>query len=142
MATELTLDGVRLFDCVQATWNLLERSAGPALRRAHEAGMGVLVKEALANGRLTARNPDAVVTGPLAREAERLGASMDGLALAAVLAERWVDVVLSGATRPEQLASNLTALEVAWDAEVAGRLAELIESPEAYWARRGALAWN
>ena len=43
------------FDTVQSTWNLLERSAGPALARAHAAGLGVLVKEALANGRLTSR---------------------------------------------------------------------------------------
>ena len=43
------------FDAVQATYNLLERSAGPALERAHGAGMRVIVKEALANGRLTPR---------------------------------------------------------------------------------------
>ena len=43
------------FDTVQATWNLLERGAGSALRAAHAAGMGVIVKEPLANGRLTAR---------------------------------------------------------------------------------------
>ena len=43
------------FDAVQATWNLHERSAGAALARAHDAGMRVFVKEALANGRLTAR---------------------------------------------------------------------------------------
>ena len=46
---------VGIFDCVQATWNLLERSAGPALAAAHDAGAGVIVKEALANGRLTER---------------------------------------------------------------------------------------
>src|SRR5581483_10976682 len=43
------------FDCVQSTWNLFERSAGPALAAAHEAGWGVIIKEALANGRLTDR---------------------------------------------------------------------------------------
>ena len=43
------------FDTVQATWNLLEQGAGSALRAAHAAGMGVIVKEPLANGRLTAR---------------------------------------------------------------------------------------
>ena len=43
------------FDEVQATWNLHERSAGDALARAHAAGLEVYVKEALANGRLTAR---------------------------------------------------------------------------------------
>jgi aryl-alcohol dehydrogenase-like predicted oxidoreductase len=46
-----TLHGT--FDTVQATWNLLERSAGPVLAEAHAAGLGVIVKEALANGRLT-----------------------------------------------------------------------------------------
>ena len=40
---------------VQATWNLLEPSAGPALAAAHEAGLGVIIKEAVANGRLTDR---------------------------------------------------------------------------------------
>src|ERR687883_540800 len=37
---------------------LLERGAGPALAEAHGAGMRVIVKEALANGRLTARNAE------------------------------------------------------------------------------------
>lgn len=51
-ALELRVDGVRLFDTVQATWNLLETSVGPALADAHDAGVGIIVKEALANGRL------------------------------------------------------------------------------------------
>jgi len=41
----MRMDGVRVFHTVQATWNLLERSAGPALDEAHEAGCGVIVKE-------------------------------------------------------------------------------------------------
>lgn len=36
----------------QATFNLLDQSAGPALQRAHEAGLFVIIKEAVANGRL------------------------------------------------------------------------------------------
>ncbi len=56
------------FDSVQATWNLLERSAGPALAAAHEAGLGVIVKEALANGRLTERG-DVPELSEAAREA-------------------------------------------------------------------------
>jgi aryl-alcohol dehydrogenase-like predicted oxidoreductase len=55
-AMEIQIDGVALFDTVQATWNLLEQSAGPALLAASRAGLGVLIKEALANGRLTERN--------------------------------------------------------------------------------------
>lgn len=48
-----------LFDTAQSTWNLLERSAGEALARAHAAGLTVIVKEGVANGRLTSRGaPD------------------------------------------------------------------------------------
>jgi hypothetical protein len=79
------------FDTVQATWNLLERSAGDALQSAHEAGMGVIVKEALANGRLTGRG----AVESLARAAARLGVSEDALAIAAVLARPRADTVLA-----------------------------------------------
>ena len=83
------MGGRSVFDCVQATWNLLEPSAGPALQEAHAAGLGVLVKEALANGRLTARNdaPDFARQRRLLEEvAGRLGTTLDALALAVVLA--------------------------------------------------------
>jgi aryl-alcohol dehydrogenase-like predicted oxidoreductase len=124
------------FDTVQATWNLLERSAGPALEAAHDAGLGVIVKEALANGRLTARGD---VT-PLHRLAERTGTTADALALAAVLAQPWADVVLSGAATVGQLQSNLAALEL--DPKPDPELAELAEEPAVYWEERSALPWN
>jgi aryl-alcohol dehydrogenase-like predicted oxidoreductase len=71
-----------------------------------------------------------------------LGTTVDGLALAGVLAQPWVDVVLSGAARVDHLASNLAAVQVAWDDEAAGRLGALVERSDAYWAQRGELGWN
>ena len=97
------------FDCVQATWNLMETSAGPALAAAHDAGLGVIIKEGVANGRLTGRG-DAPA---LVEVAGALGVTPDALALACVLAQPWVDVVLSGASTVAMLMSNLGALEVA-----------------------------
>jgi len=141
-ATRVRIDGEPLFDCVQATWNLLERSAGPALAEARAAGLGVIVKEALANGRLTDRNADADFAGPRARlqlHADRLATTLDALALAAALAQPWADVVLSGAATTDQLRSNLGALEVAWDGEADAALVPLVEPPRAYWRRRAAL---
>jgi aryl-alcohol dehydrogenase-like predicted oxidoreductase len=122
------------FDTVQATWNLLEPSAGPALEQAHAAGMGVIVKEALANGRLTERGDLPAVV----EEAQRRATSTDALALAAVLAQSWADVVLSGAATVEQLESNLGALELSYD----GALDDVAEDRDAYWARRAQLPWN
>lgn len=144
-AAEIEIDGVRLFDSVQATWNLLERSVGDALREAHAAGMGVIVKEALANGRLTQRNDDptfAPQRALLEQQATRLGTTLDALALAAALAQPWAGVVLSGAATPEQLRSNLQALAVVWDAEAEAELASLAEPAEVYWKARREMAWN
>jgi aryl-alcohol dehydrogenase-like predicted oxidoreductase len=144
-ALDVRVGGAQVFDCVQATWNLLESSAGPALREAHEAGIGVIIKEALANGMLTARNeaPEfAPKRRPLEEVARRLGTTLDALALAAVLAQPWADVVLSGAATEEQLRSNAAALAVRWDGRVAEQLAPLREGPEEYWERRGRLRWN
>ncbi|MFF5209049.1 aldo/keto reductase [Streptosporangium sp. NPDC000396] len=129
---------IGIFDTVQSTWNLLERSAGEALGRAHEAGMGVIVKEGVANGRLTARAAPA----SLATLARERGVAPDALALAAVLAQPWATTVLSGAVSAEQLRSNLGATEVGWDSELDERLAGLAENPETYWSERGALAWS
>src|SRR5262245_23528186 len=101
-----------LFQVVQATWNLLEPSAGPALAEAQAVGLGVIVKEAVANGRLTDRN-----TGEEAllvkQYAETHRASPDAVAIAAALSHSWVDVVLSGAVTVDQLAANLRAAELA-----------------------------
>jgi aryl-alcohol dehydrogenase-like predicted oxidoreductase len=126
------------FDTVQATWNLLERSAGPALVEAHAAGLGVIVKEVLANGRLTARGGDPL----LVKIAAERGTTPDALAFAAVLAQPWADLALSGATTAEQLQSNLDALEVGYDDELESRLAPLTEEPADYWSTRAALPWN
>ena len=126
------------FDTVQATWNVLEPSTGPALAAAHEAGMGVIVKEAVANGRLTSRG----AIPELDEVARRLGATADAVALAAVLAEPWVDVVLSGAATREHLVSNLAAWGLPWDDEAAAALAGLAEEPGNYWQERSDMQWN
>jgi aryl-alcohol dehydrogenase-like predicted oxidoreductase len=144
-ACAVEVDGTRLFDTVQATWNLLEPSCGAALAAAHSLGMGVIVKEALANGRLTARNAEPGFAPKLAllhSIAVQHGTSADAVALAAALAQPWADVVLSGAATPEQLASNLRAAAVRLDDTHWAVLAALAETPEVYWATRRALPWN
>jgi len=135
-ALEIEADGRRLFGTVQATWNLLETSAGVALAEAAEAGLGVIVKEVVANGRLTSRNRGM---------ADRLrGAapewSPDAIAIAAGLHQPWSSVVLSGAATSEQLTSNLRALDV--PRAVTDALPPLAESPAEYWATRGDLPWH
>jgi aryl-alcohol dehydrogenase-like predicted oxidoreductase len=155
-ALEVDVDGVNPFSTVQATWNLLEPSAGAALAAAHHHGWGVIVKEVLANGRLTdaARDPGA---GPGAATAERHGTSLEQVAFAAALAQPWADVVLSGAVDPGQLDIDLRAgaeasphspapgSAPARDSPApheAAALAAMAEPPDVYWRRRSGLPWH
>ena len=126
------------FDAVQATWNLHERSAGDALARAHAAGMRVIIKEAVANGRLT----DRAAPPALSSAARERGVGADAVAIAVALAQPWVDVVLSGASTPTMLESNLEALTVSVDAELQNQLAGLAEPADEYWETRSQLAWT
>ena len=120
-ALAVRVDGVNPFQSVQATWNLLEPSAGPALAEAHDAGWGVIIKEALANGRLAHRDQEAI---------------------AAALANPWVDVVLSGAVTKAQLRSNAGAVSVRLLPDELAALSTLAEPADRYWKARAQLAWS
>jgi aryl-alcohol dehydrogenase-like predicted oxidoreductase len=137
-ALAVTVDDKPLFRTVQSTYNLLETSAEPALAEAHEAGVAVIVKEAMANGRLAA--PHAP---PVLREiAEKTGLDCDAVALAVILRKPWATMVLSGAATVVQLASNLHAAVVDLDEEQLSRLEGLAEAPADYWQTRSALPWT
>ncbi|OSP40260.1 aldo/keto reductase [Streptomyces sp. 13-12-16] len=137
-ALAVTVDGEPLFRTVQSTYNALETSAGSALAEAHDAGLTVIVKEGMANGRLAAANaPEA-----LRAVAEETGLGCDAVALAVVLRQPWAGVVLSGAATTAQLASNLHAAAVDLTDDQLSRLAALAEEPRTYWERRGELPWH
>ena len=135
-ALDVVVDGRPLFGAVQATWNLLEPFAGLALAEAAGAGLGVVVKEAVANGRLTARNVD------LAERVNQLVPewSLDAIAIAACLQQPWASVVLSGAATAEQLQSNMRALAI--PAGVLERIPDPSEDPSEYWETRSNLTWG
>jgi aryl-alcohol dehydrogenase-like predicted oxidoreductase len=163
-ALDVAVSGRPLFAAAQVTWNPLEPSVGPAAAEAAEAGWAILVKEALANGRLApggdgSERPDdgsghagdgsgragpaggasrpALSRHPLTRLAAERGVREDAIALAAALANPWATVVLSGAVTPGQVQENLAALTV-------GDLPplDIAEPPEEYWNRRAARPWH
>lgn len=124
--------GRRLFDWVQATWNVLEPSAGPALARAHRLGVHTIAKEGLANGRLSSRGdvPDWKAL------ALKQGVTADALALGVALAQPFLDVVLSGAATIDQLRSNAAARATTLDTSA------FTIAPEQYWSARSKLEWS
>jgi aryl-alcohol dehydrogenase-like predicted oxidoreductase len=135
---DVTVDGENPFRVVQATWNLLEPSSGAALADAHAQGWGVIVKEALANGRLASRVNNSQVQSV----ATTLGASADQIAVAAALSQPWAGVVLSGAVSAEQVRSNVAAIDIALPPEHLAALSTLAQPREAYWAQRASTKWT
>ena len=135
-----------LFDTVQITYNLLEISTQDILTRVHDSGWGVIVKEGVANGRLTAKNksPQWIEKFTyLRQQTEAYETTIDALALGYLLSRHFVDIVLSGATTLAQLQSNLQALQLdipekKW-AEI---VKQLVEHPVEYWQTRKSLNWN
>ena len=140
-------DGVRVFDSVQATWNLFERAAGSALSDAHAVGMQVVVKEVLANGRLTHANQSAdELFAPrllrLREIAQSRGTTIETLAFAGALSRPWADVVLSGAATVGQIESTLGAVNFDFDDELEDRVRACSVASTEYWRARSNFGWN
>jgi aryl-alcohol dehydrogenase-like predicted oxidoreductase len=134
-----------LFQSVQVTWNILERSTTDILMHAHQSGIGVIVKEAVANGRLTNRNDEASFFNKkeqLQKIATRHKVGIDAISIAYILRQSWASIVLSGATNHEQLNSNLKALKVDLNESELNIINSMVETPKEYWGIRSELEWN
>ncbi len=142
---EIMTNDEYLFQSVQVTWNLLEQSTTQMLEKASAAGYGVIVKEALANGRLTEKNEDSLFREKLhllKGIAKKHLVGVDAVAISYVLSQHWVSVALSGAANESHLISNLKALSVRLDSDDHSLLNQLTESPADYWKTRSKLEWN
>ncbi|AEA25170.1 aldo/keto reductase [Pseudonocardia benzenivorans] len=145
-ALEIQVGGRPLFTSIQATWNVLEPSAAPALAEAAATGARVIVKEPVANGLLAPGGQDGSPGAARAAAlADKAGVPIDRLAIAVALARPWAWRVLSGAVDPQQLRSNAAAANVdlrAVDTSILEELAALAVPAEEYWATRSARSWT
>jgi aryl-alcohol dehydrogenase-like predicted oxidoreductase len=141
LALAARIDGEPVFEVVQATFNILEPSLAAGLAAAHAAGLGVIVKEVHANGRLADANDRPDDAGMLdGLRAAAGGLPLDRLAIAFARSHPFIDVVLSGAATTAQLASHVAALG-APPIDPTG-LAAFAEPPARYWRTRGSLPWT
>eukprot|EP01043_Picozoa_sp_COSAG02_P018917 COSAG02_NODE_896_length_16125_cov_5.083489_6_plen_288_part_00 len=137
------VQGEALFSSCQVTYNLLEQGAHAALMEAHRAGLTVVIKEGVANGRLLSGRSGAAIDATCAH----FGCTRDQLALACIVAQEFEPFVLSGAVTRRQLSSNLQADEIAEQlkkepALLAHVMEKLKQDSETYWSDRAALKWN
>ncbi len=136
---ELRHSGLAPFSFVQSTWNILETSATAALRDATDAGLGVIVKEALANGRLV---KDPHIRSLVVELARKYDVGPDAVCLAAAIALDFLPLVLSGPISVAQLTSNVNAISLDLTEEELAQLSGLTEDATDYWATRSGLPWT
>ena len=136
----------------QPKYNMLDRHIveGDLEDTVSEHGIGLVVWSPLAGGVLTGKYNDGIPEGSRAtthnrmeddisearlntsREikkiADDLGVEMSALALAWALNHQNVDSVITGATKPSHITSNLKALEIEWSPELENRIEEALKN--------------
>lgn len=144
-AQSIQRDGRPLFTVFQFTFNILERSFSPLLDNLREAGHTLIVKEALANGRLLP-NTDYphywILYQRLSGLARKYGVGEDAVALRYVIERMPQALVLSGAAHSRHLQGNLGALNFSLEKDELDLLDSFALDPEEYWAERSRLSWN
>ena len=110
-----------------------------------EQGKQIIIKEALANGRLLENN-NYPHYHDLYRHLEELsaahGVTQDAIALRFVMDSLNPTIVLSGAATIEQLDSNLKARSFQSSPNELESLQEFRIEPGTYWTERKQLEWN
>lgn len=134
-----------LFDSFQVTYNVFEQSTFLILSEVLKQGKKVIIKEALANGRVF-RNEKFQHYNKAYQSLEQLSkkyhVNIDAVALRFVIDSLQPTYVLSGAANSMQLYQNLKALNFTFTLEELELLKTLKVAPEDYWNERSVLNWN
>lgn len=142
-ALEVEVDGVKLFDTVQLTWNILEKSTTEVLKDAKHQGLGVIVKEALANGRLYHFQQEGrLLASVMESVISTSQMTSDAVALAYVAQQSFIDTVLSGAATIAHLKSNLKFDRFELSADNMEALNAVGQPVTEYWETRSGMKWN
>lgn len=105
------------------TYNLLSRSYAPALAAAHAKGIGTIVMNPVAGGKLT--EPSTVLLD-LARRVD--ARSVPDLALRFLLTQPAVDAIVSGISRASDVADTVAAVEAGpFSPELLDRIDDFLE---------------
>ncbi len=144
-ALEVKVNDEDLFDSFQVTYNVFEQSTFSILENVLRQGKKVIIKEALANGRVF-RNEKFQHYNNAYQSLEQLSkkyhVGIDAVALRFVIDGLQPTYVLSGASNSMQLHQNLKALNFTFTSEELELLKTLKVAPEDYWNERSVLNWN
>ncbi|UCE94122.1 MAG: aldo/keto reductase [Flavobacteriaceae bacterium] len=144
-ASQIRIDGELLFESFQVTYNLLELSTHEMLTALIEKGKTIIIKEALANGRVF-RNEGyghySELVTLMENLSEKYKVSVDAIGLRFVMDHLEPALVLSGASTKIQLEQNLKALKFKLQPQELDQLKRYAVDSDFYWNERKNLEWN
>ncbi|MDO7172673.1 aldo/keto reductase [Mariniflexile sp. AS56] len=144
-ALKIEIDGEKLFQSYQCTFNVLDQSVAILKEALQELEGPFIIKEALANGRLIPNDNYSNYTNLYSFMkvlAEKHQVGIDAVALRYCMDYFLGATVLSGANNSEHMASNLKADTFMLSTSEVEQLSAFGISAEAYWQERKELAWN
>lgn len=144
-AMDINLNEKALFDVFQCTYNVLDQSIYELGREIISNKKQLVIKEALANGRLfpnTSYPKYSAMYKKLQVLSKKYGVGIDAIVLKFCLTRFEGAVVLSGASQPEHLKQNLKASHIQLSNQEIEELASFKIDTKTYWNERKQLAWN
>ena len=134
-----------MFDVFQVTYNMLDQSLDEISGELLRQGKKVIIKEALANGRVFRnkgyKHYDSLYDN-LERLANKYGVGTDAIALKFCGQTIPKSIILSGASNSRQLQENLKLNTLHLSEDELQELAAFKIDSKAYWEERKQLAWN
>ncbi|AUC21187.1 MULTISPECIES: aldo/keto reductase [Polaribacter] len=144
-ALNVLVDGKQVFDLFQVTYNFLDQSLQEVLEELVHQNKSIVIKEALANGRVFKNESYphyAKMYATLENLAKKHQVGVDAISLKYCEQTIPESIVLSGASSTEQLKENLKLNSFTLSADEIETLDALKVAPEPYWTERKQLAWN
>jgi aryl-alcohol dehydrogenase-like predicted oxidoreductase len=144
-AMDIAHEGENLFDVYQVTYNVLDQSLAHITKKLSAQNKRVVVKEALANGRVFSNSnfPHyANLYKLLELLASKYGVGIDAIAIRFVIDSINPFIVLNGASQKEHITGNLKANSFQLTVDELDQLKQLLVTPDSYWKERKGLGWN
>lgn len=136
-ALKIKVENQKLFDVFQITYNFLEQRTKEIIKELHELNKTIIIKEALANGRIFDKENDI-----LTLLSKKYNVGKDAIAIRFVMDSINPDIILSGAFSTKQLEENLNANQFQLTIDELSALKKLKIKSKDYWQERSELEWR
>lgn len=144
-AMKIMRDDVPVFDVFQITYNMLEQSLLTIVDELKNDGNRIVVKEALANGRIFRNASYPQYEGmymALEQMAHKYNVGVDAIALRFCIDSIQPFMVLSGAATSKQVEENLKVQHFSLEQDELATLKSYAIDSTSYWNERKQLAWQ